>query len=97
MNNQHRTQNTIHSNKLNVEGIFVSFFFLFGLSVFVEICCFVVVCLLVSLLWLLLLCVLLLLACVFCCCCWFVCVGVGVGGSTDYPCFSVVTSFNRML
>ena len=81
---------------------------LFGLSVFVEICCFVVV-VVVCLLWfLLLLCVLLLF--VFCCFCFLlflffavgliVCCGVDVGwvgGSTDHPCFSVVKSFNGML
>ena len=43
MNNQHITQNTIQWNKLNVEGIFLVFVCSFGLSVFVEICCFVVV------------------------------------------------------
>ena len=91
MNNKHRTQNTIQSNKLNVE----------------KICCFVVVvvvCLLWLLLCVLVVCFLLFFFGLFL---FFVfavglivCCGVGVGwvdGSTDHPCFSVVKSFNGML
>ena len=88
------------------------FFCSFGLSVFVEICCFVVVvvCLfvvVVCLLWLFVFVVVVDVVCVvavcffavFVFCCWFDCLlgVVGGRGSTDHPCFSVVTSFNRIL
>ena len=92
MNNQHITQNTIQWNKLNVEGIFLVFVCSFGLSVFVEICCFVVVVDVVCVV------VVCFFAVLFCFVGLTVCWGWGVsGGSTDHPCFSVVTSFNRML
>ena len=72
---------------------------LFGLSVFVEICCFVVVvvCLFVVVVCVVVVCFLLFL---FFAVGLIVCCGVGVGwvgGSTDHPCFSVVKSFNGML
>ena len=82
MNNQHRTQNTIQSNKLNVERI-CCFVVVFLFVVVVVVCCFV--CFLLFLFFA--------VGLIVCCG-----VGVGwVGGSTDHPCFSVVKSFNGML
>ena len=97
MNNQHRTQNTIQSNKLNVERIFgccccsdYPFLLRFVVLLLLFVCLFVVVVVVVV-------CFLLFL---FFAVGLIVCCGVGVGwvgGSTDHPCFSVVKSFNGML
>ena len=79
MNHQHITQNSIQWNKLNVEGIFLVFVCSFGLSVFVEICCFVVVvCLFVVVVDVVCVVVVCFFA-VFVFCCWFDCL-LGVGG-----------------
>ena len=78
MNNQHITQNTIQWNKLNVEGIFLVFVCSFGLSVFVEICCFVVVVRLFVVV-VDVVCCCCLLFCCFVLFCWFDCL-LGVGG-----------------
>ena len=94
MKNQHRTQNTIQWNKLNVEGIFLFFLFFcsFGLSVFVEICCFVVVvvCLFVVVVDVVCVVVVCFFA-VFVFCCWFDCL-LGVLNLNIF--YSVTSSIN---